>query len=284
VRVYHGVLGATWVSIAGFFLFWGLDYYRLPLEERIYDPGHALFRPTGLVGNRLAILGTSLITIGVSSYMIRKRWKRLQGLGKLRHWLSFHIWCATLGPFLVMLHTSFKVGGIVSIAFWSMVLVVSSGVIGRYVYVRIPKTLNGKFHSMQEIEDEQRALLDEAERTVPGLAVNSLSAYLGEERTPRNLIHALILAVRFDFEGRRMQRRLRKTLDEAGVSAEVQATLVDLARRHRRLAQQRALLHPFARLFRYWHTFHLPLAIVMAIILLIHIGVAIAFGYAWTPS
>ena len=82
---------------------------------------------------------------------------------RLRHWLSAHIWLCTLGPFLITLHTSFKVGGLVSIAFWSMVLVVSSGVVGRYVYVRIPKTLGGQFHTMQELEAERAALLAEVE-------------------------------------------------------------------------------------------------------------------------
>ena len=42
------------------------------------------------------------------------------------------------------------------------------------------------------------------------------------------------------------------------------------------------MLQPFGRLFRYWHAVHLPLAIVMALVLLVHIAVAFLFGYAWT--
>ena len=48
-----------------------------------------------------------------------------------------------MGPVLVTLHTAFKFNGIVSIAYWSMVLVVLSGFVGRYLYVRVPKTLRG---------------------------------------------------------------------------------------------------------------------------------------------
>ena len=164
-RIYHIGLAATWLAVAGAFLFWGLDYYVLPLAERPYAAGHDLFKPTGLVGNRLAVVGTLMLTFGVASYSTRKRWGRLQTFGKLRHWLSFHIFLCTLGPFLITLHTSFKVGGIVSIAFWSMVLVVASGLVGRYVYVRIPKTLNGRFRSMQEIETRQAELLAELSET-----------------------------------------------------------------------------------------------------------------------
>jgi len=268
------------VAVAGFFLVWGLDYYLLPMHERAWSPDHALFRPTGLVGNRLAVVGTAMIALGVSSYMLRKRWGRLAGLGKLRDWLSFHIFLCTLGPFLIMLHTSFKVGGLVSIAFWSMVLVVSSGIVGRYVYVRIPKTLNGQFHTMQELEAEREALLAEIEAA--GLPAERQALVLAEVPAPRGLLHALALAARHDLAARRDARRLRATLRAAGVSAEAQARLLELGDRYRRLAQQRTLLTPFGRLFRYWHTFHLPLAIVMALILLVHIAVAIAFGYGWT--
>ncbi len=283
-RIYQIGLAATWLAVAGAFLFWGLDYYVLPLAERPYAAGHELFKPTGLVGNRLAIVGTLMLTFGVVSYSTRKRWGRLQTFGKLRHWLSFHIFLCTLGPFLITLHTSFKVGGLVSIAFWSMVLVVASGLVGRYVYVRIPKTLNGRFRSMQEIETRQAELLAELSET-GALADDDLAEIKSPHLpTPRGLLHALALAARFDWESRRETRRLDGLLRTRGVDVETRHRLVDEAREHRRLAQQRVLLHPFGRLFRYWHTVHLPLAIVMFLILALHIGVAVAFGYAWTPG
>lgn len=279
-RIYHVGLAVTWLAVAGTFLFWGLDYYLLPLGERPYVDAHDLFKPTGLVGNRLAIAGTLMLTFGVASYSTRKRWGRLQTWGKLRHWLSFHIFLCTLGPFLILLHTSFKVGGIVSIAFWSMVFVVASGLVGRYVYVRIPKTLNGRFRSMQEIAARQQELL--AELREAGVLTDLDSQTVHTE--PRGLLHALALAVRFDWEGRRASRHLDGLLRERGVDDETRHRLSAEAREYRKLAQQRALLQPFGRLFRYWHTIHLPLAIVMFLILALHIGVAIAFGYAWTPG
>ena len=35
------------------------------------------------------------------------------------------------------------------------------------------------------------------------------------------------------------------------------------------------------RLFRYWHIAHLPFALIMLIIMVIHVGVTLAFGYKW---
>jgi hypothetical protein len=283
-RVYHVALGVSWVVVAGFFLIWGLDYYVQPLQDRVYDPEHELFKPTGLVGNRLAIAGTSMLAIGVGGYMLRKRWGRLQNLGKLRHWLSAHIWMCTLGPFLITLHTSFKVGGLVSIAFWSMVLVVASGVLGRFVYVRIPKSLNGRQRTMEELASEQRDLAAEIEAESPGLADGVLAPHLAVAPAPSGVVAALAQAVRSDIRARSRRRALRAALAGAGVTPDHRVRLEELTRRYRRLSQERALLVPFERLFRHWHTFHLPLAIVMAAILLVHIAVAIAFGYAWTPG
>ena len=284
-RIYHVGLAVTWLAVAATMLFWGLDYYLLPLAERPYADDYELFKPTGLVGNRLAIVGTFMLTFGVAMYSTRKRWGRLQKLGKLRNWLSFHIWLCTLGPFLILLHTSFKVGGIVSIAFWSMVFVVASGLLGRYVYVRIPKTLNGRFHSMREIEQRQADLLAELRET-GALSEADLDAVARADRDvkPRGLLHALVLAVRFDWQGRREARHLNRLLRTRDVDSGTRQRLVAEVREHRKLAQQRVLLEPFGKIFRYWHTIHLPLAIIMFLILALHIGVAIAFGYAWTPQ
>jgi len=41
------------------------------------------------------------------------------------------------------------------------------------------------------------------------------------------------------------------------------------------------LLELFQRLFRYWHVFRSPLAILMFAIVSIHVAVAILFGYGW---
>jgi hypothetical protein len=122
----------------------GYSYYSLNLEQRSFHRDHELFKPSGLVGHGLGIIGLILILIGVFSYMIRKRTKKLHHFGLLRNWLEFHIFLTILGPAMIIFHTAFKFGGIVAISFWSMIAVVISGVIGRYIYVRIPRTIEGR--------------------------------------------------------------------------------------------------------------------------------------------
>ena len=89
---------------------------------------------------------------GLFSYMARKRLKVFSRLGVLKYWLEFHIFLCTLGPVMILFHTSFKFGGIVSVGFWSMAVVWSSGVIGRFIYLQIPRTIEGRELSLREVE------------------------------------------------------------------------------------------------------------------------------------
>jgi hypothetical protein len=145
--------------LGGAALFAGLDYYVVPVSERPFSPLHGQFAPTGLIGQGYGIIGTLMILVGVVSYGARKRFRWLSRFGSLKSWLHFHIFLCLLGPFLVLLHTTFKFGGLVAIAFWSMALVVASGVFGRWVYVWIPKTANGRFVGRDELRRRIRQLL-----------------------------------------------------------------------------------------------------------------------------
>jgi hypothetical protein len=275
------ILTAVWIGAAGSMFVWGLDYYLLPIPERAFSPLAPLFSPTGLVGQGLGIVGAAMIVLGVVGYAARKRVRVLARVGQLKHWLQVHIFLCTLGPFFVLLHTSFKFGGVVSIAFWSMAIVVASGVFGRYVYVRIPKTLNGRFLDLDSIAGRIQSLTSEiAART--GLDPTALElATAGAGAPPRGLVRALAHAVTEDVAHRRHSRGIRRLLREHHVPHELQRPVLDLVAERRKLRQQTLVLQPFQRLFRYWHVIHLPLAGVMFLILGVHVFVAILFGYTW---
>ena len=40
-------------------------------------------------------------------------------------------------------------------------------------------------------------------------------------------------------------------------------------------------LQTMQQLFKYWHVAHLPFALIMLIVLIIHVAVTLAFGYRW---
>lgn len=276
------VLTILWLVVAGSSLLWGLDYYVLPVDQRAYSPLAELFSPTGLVGHGLGIIGTVMITVGVAGYALRKRMGSLSKLGALKHWLQVHIFLCTLGPFLVLLHTTFKFGGIVSIAFWSMAAVVTSGIFGRYVYVRIPKTVNGRFLSLEVVRDRAEELSSRL-RAVAGTSSTEIERLLGGwiPASPGGLTGALIAALKDDVRSRVNRRKIRRILRSEGVPRDLRGEVLAIAHEKARMQQQATLMRPFQRLFGYWHLFHLPLAILMFAILGVHIAVAALFGYTW---
>jgi len=259
----------------------GLPYYLTPLAERPFSPLHAVYAPTGLVGQGLGVVGAGMILTGVVLYSARKRVPALARVGKLKHWLDFHIFLCILGPFLVLLHTTFKFGGIVAIAFWSMTLVVASGVFGRWVYAWIPKTAHGRFLAIHETREQARAAIDVL-GTHGGASVveDLLGADPSRERAP-GIASALGRSIRYHLGRRRARGAVRDRLALAGVPEPTRSTLVRQIDEQRRRQQQLTLLQPFQRAFRYWHAFHLPLAVVMLLVLAIHVGVSVAFGYTW---
>ncbi len=280
--IYRLALVLTWLAVASAATYAGFRYYATPLAERPYSTLHEAYKPSGRVGHTLGVVGSAMMVAGVASYSLRKRARRLARAGRLRAWLQFHIFLCTLGPFLVMLHTSFRVGGLVSIAFWSMVVVVASGVFGRYVYARIPKTSGGHFATRQAAEQAQASLVA-ALRQQAGLDEAALAALLrlSTPAAPVGFGDALRRAARYDLTRRRVGRRVAERLALLGLAPEARRDVAALLEAHRDRAQQVALMLPFQKLFGYWHVLHLPLALVMFLIMIVHIGVAVLFGYAF---
>ncbi len=99
--------------------------------------------PAGeLFGHSLGILGFLLILMTETLYSLRKR-SRVARWGKMSAWLQFHIFTGLVGPYMVLLHTSWKFNGLAGITTLLTVVIVFSGFIGRYIYTRIPRTMDG---------------------------------------------------------------------------------------------------------------------------------------------
>ena len=146
-RVIGNVLVLSGVTIAAFsaLVLVGLDgwhYYTTPVAVRGYEPAHRLLRPAGRVGHLFGVGGFLMMLVPVA-YSVRKKVHRFRNSGSMKTWLDVHVFCGIVGPVLVTFHTSFRFNGIVSVAYWSMVAVVLSGFVGRYLFVRIPRSLRG---------------------------------------------------------------------------------------------------------------------------------------------
>ena len=274
--IYIWTMVAITVAISLYLAIVGYEYYSTPVEERFYLDSHDWFKPSGLFGQGLGVIGTLLMSIGVFIYILRKRYNFLGKYIRLKYLLEFHIFLCTLGPIMVLFHTAFKFGGIVSVAFWSMVAVVLSGVIGRFIYIQIPRTIEGREMSLGQVK-HMKSVLSETLRVSFGLD-QELSTLI-TSFTEKQATSASPIRKYFD------RRKAVNTISHALVAKDIRQrerkSILNMVQEEITLSGRIERLQTMQKLFKYWHVAHLPFALIMLIIVILHVGVAIAFGYTW---
>jgi hypothetical protein len=95
-----------------------------------------------LFGHGMGILGFIFMLMTEMLYSLRKRSRSVRW-GKMSMWLQLHIFTGLVGPYMVLLHTSWKFNGIAGASTLLTIIIVVSGFIGRYIFTRIPRTVDG---------------------------------------------------------------------------------------------------------------------------------------------
>ena len=276
----------VWLGVYGF------PYYKLDLAERAGSPYHALLRPSGTIGIRLGILGTVLF-IGLFLYPIRKRWAWLSRIGTTRHWLDFHVLLGIVAPLVVTFHASFKLRGLVGAAYWIMIAVALSGFVGRYLYAQIPRTINTAELSRKEMEslaNKLAAELHEQAILTPEEIAPVFRLPSREEVEQMSIITALWTILRLDLTRPFLVSRLRrKFLSPLGKLATVGGLLpsnhlelegvISACRGQAWISAKMLFLSRIHGLFHLWHVVHRPFSYSFAVLVLIHIAVAVSLGY-----
>jgi len=283
-RVYVGSFFLVGIATVILLTINGYDYYTTPLEERFFNPNNEILKPSGVIGHGIGILGSLMMIFGVALYMLRKRVKIFFRMGYLKHWLEFHIFLCTVGPMLVLYHTAFKFGGIVAISFWSMVAVVLSGVIGRFIYVQIPRTIQGNELDIKQISEMSS---DISLRLSRELSKGEEIAFKIEQLTAvdykKNIApgKSVLFIIKDFFKVRSVLNQLKIEMHRLNISKLKIKEVLKLAKSKLILSRRITMLRTMQRLFKYWHIVHLPFAITMFAIMLIHVAVTIIFGYRW---
>ena len=273
-RIYLATMTAIVLGVSAYLAYSGYAYYQTPIEERFYQADHAMLKPSGPFGHGYGIVGTLMMIIGVFGYQARKYMRSLARIGVLKHWLEFHIFLCTLGPILVLFHTSFKFGGLVSISFWSMVAVVASGVAGRFIYLQIPRTIQGRELGLHEIHEMKGQITQQIQQEI-GEELMQQIIHTGEERKTEKSYVQQVLA---DW---RSKSQLRGRLKSAQIQGKKLRVIMKLVGQEMTIQRRIIGLQYMQKLFKYWHVIHVPFAIIMLVIMLIHVAVTLIFGYRW---
>jgi hypothetical protein len=281
-RFYIFTLVAITLMVFVALTIYGAEYYTTPLSERHFHAQNELLKPTGLVGHGIGIAGSLLMIVGVFGYMARKRFRSLSRIGVLKYFLEFHIFLCTLGPILVLYHTTFKFGGIVAVSFWSMVAVVISGIIGRFIYLQIPRTIQGRELSLSDLSGLENDLFAEMQDhyNVNYEIIVHLNVALSTSVSNENENFILRIFNRFRFE-RKLLKQVKNELKKQQLTGKDYRKVVRLFKSKIILNRRIAWLSTMQNFLRYWHVAHLPFALIMLVIMIIHIIVALLFGYKW---
>lgn len=217
------------------------------------------------------------IMAATNLYIIRKRSLHLQKLGTLQGWMNWHIFFGLLGPTLVVFHSNFKVGGLVAISFWSMVVSFLSGIVGRYFYMQL---LQGKV-SLKKSIDDLEARFDAYEKAhkahmhpkamiaAKAGAFAMAGGLSGDELKQSSILSFLTRSSIGEF---RLFVGLPK-LPWNDNSRALRRSLKQWALLRRRLIS----MHYYQLMFGYWRSFHSPFAIWMYVVAAIHIASSLIF-------
>ncbi|MBP1703926.1 MAG: hypothetical protein H6Q38_3033 [Chloroflexi bacterium] len=96
----------------------------------------------GLFGHLIGVIGFLLMLLTETLYSFRKRSQKARW-GSMQSWLQLHIFTGLVGPFMVLLHTSWKFNGLAGATTLLTIIIVISGFVGRYIYTQIPRSLDG---------------------------------------------------------------------------------------------------------------------------------------------
>ena len=118
---------AWWITEQGWFTSWSRTGYWL-----------------GVAGGVAMLL--------LFTYPLRKRWKVTYTWGATKHWFAIHMVLGVMGPWLILLHSTFSVRSTnAAVALYAMIAVALSGVVGRFLFTRLNTDLRGEQASLASL-------------------------------------------------------------------------------------------------------------------------------------
>lgn len=244
-----------------------------------YKSGSGIGYGMGLAGGIMMLL--------LFTYPLRKRIRTLHSWGSIKFWFALHMFLGVLGPVLVLAHTRFHLGSInAAVAFICMSLVAASGIIGRFIYIKIHKGLYGRRSSLDELRELFGLASSEAESKL-GFAPhveNRLTRFeasaLAKSSNPLSSIFkffTLPIQCRLTYFlcSLELARLYKKHARQKGWGQDKLSRRLSAARLvvagYLKGAKDVAQFTAYERLFSFWHVLHIPLVYMLALSAVAHV-------------
>jgi hypothetical protein len=228
------------------------------------------------VGYWLGLVGGILMAI-LLLYPLSKRAKALRNVMPLRYWFAMHMTLGVLGPTLILLHCTLRIGSTnAAVAFWSMVVVASSGFVGRFAYRRLHAGLYGRQRSFDEVSREAELMLGDANMRVaqaPALLAELRAFAAHADSVSRAGLGRPIAMLALGRKARRSAARCHALLsgpERVGVRGNTPVVEQSIER-YLIAACDAAQYRPFERIFSLWHVLHIPLVGILILSAVFHV-------------
>ena len=245
-----------------------------------------LFKPGDDVGYWLGVVGASMMLL-LFSYPLRKHFRFTQRWGAVKGWLFAHMVLGIGGPLVILVHSAFQYSSLnAGVALYSMIIVVISGVVGRFIYARVNRGLYGELVSLNELK-ERAGIEQEGARSRLHFAAEvekTLLDFARYERESRpgwvtNMRRAFVLSWSQWLVYWRCVQLLKEPSERLAVKLQWSETKIA---EHRRLARKlvRRYLNAEVKVAQFgayewmlsaWHIAHIPFVFLLVGSTLVHI-------------
>lgn len=247
-------------------------------------------RPSeGEVGYWIGVAG-GVAMLALFAYPLRKRARWLRDVGSTRHWFIAHMLLGIGGPWLILVHCQFRFGSLnAAVALISMLIVAASGVVGRFLYVRVHRGLSGERAELQKLQADLQEDHASVGRHLAAVANARERLFDFESRilseppglTPWYLMQLAWQAQRClrSVRGDINQALRRQPLDQASARTRRQLRQLWCGQAMSHVAQvlRVAQFAAWERLFALWHVLHVPFVYLMVVCALVHVAAVHAY-------
>ncbi|KAA3633150.1 MAG: hypothetical protein DWP97_09755 [Calditrichaeota bacterium] len=287
-KVFNSLLGLLYIAAIGAIIYlavYGYEYYMTPIIERPHAELHTSLKPGGIFGHGYGVIGSAFILL-LFLYSARKRFLLGLRFGNIRKWLNVHIFFGIIGPLLITLHTAGKLHGLVSISYFSMLAVMFSGIIGRYIYIQIPRDEEGQELALGQLDQKHEELSNMLIENydISKKSIDRINRMIEPKFSHDSKgIFALFVIITDDiqrpFRFWKLKRYITKTYPAFPPKAI--RRIMHLSKTKSLMLRRRKFLGAVTNVFHLWHVIHKPFAWIMIIIMLIHVTITVLMGYKW---
>ena len=234
-------------------------------------------RASDFFGHSLGIVGFVMMVMTETLYTLRKR-SRSARWGRMSTWLQFHIFTGIVGPYMVLLHTSWKFNGLAGVLMLLTFITVLSGFIGRYIYTALPRSADGPTLGSKhlntisiELEKQIDQIMGQRWQTFP--TPPGSHSYPNKEANPLRLIFGRTIDdIVFRFRWHQYRKKLPADLQGLTLKLEI------LVVRQRQIQREMVSASMARRLMALWHTVHIPIGMALFALSAAHIAAAIYYA------